>query len=549
MNRRWYRAQLLTVGCVLVTASMAETQPLMSAAPSTRAEEVRIDVLDLGTLVPGGTSAALAINNHGHVVGFADADSPDTLFKRQVPFFWTPQRGLQAIVIDEVPDLFIGLAQDINDRDDVIGYYFPFGGAANGFWWSPHHGIIHLGEEFLPVAINNRRQIVGICPGPDDGEFLLAVACIWEDFFVNSLEVVVGTWGHPPEGDELDINEHGHVVGSTVGAQDISRFGWVWTPLTGVMTLPLRSAYAINNAGQVVGHTSERTVVLANSGAVLRTARGDLLPRAINSRGSVVGTNLLPNDGLSPFLWRPNGDVTSLSSNDAYASDINNNAQIAGAVMVSHDRTRHAVVWTVHSPVHAALRIETPNQPSRWGLNTRHRLAWTYEGDAPQFQIDISRDGGDAWDFLSVVPNRVGGSQNFFWTVTGPTTANARLRVTAIADEEATDVNGADIRIGPAAIDILRPSGGTAVGIGSIQDIFFRHNLGARKPVALDVSDNGGRTWRTIVETGTTGSTTSSFQWGVDLLPTTRARIRVRALDGTGAAAMSGLFIVTSSTP
>jgi hypothetical protein len=213
------------------------------------------------------------------------------------------------------------------------------------------------------------------------------------------------------------------------------------------------------------------------------------------------------------------------------------------------DGVSHAVVWTV-LPRLANLHIETTNDTSWWGIGTRQRLAWTYDGDAPQFQIDISRDGGDTWDFLSVVPNRVGGFQNFFWTVTGRSTPNARLRVTAVGDNESTDVNDADIRIGPAAIDILRPSGRTVVAFGSAQDIFFRHNLGARKPVAIDVSDNGGGTWRTIVKgTPTKGSTTSSYPWVVDVLPTARTRVRVRALDGSGVSAVSNLFTVLVAEP
>jgi hypothetical protein len=193
------------------------------------------------------------------------------------------------------------------------------------------------------------------------------------------------------------------------------------------------------------------------------------------------------------------------------------------------------------------VTIVTPNTPSRWGINTRQRLAWTYEGDAPQFQIDISRDGGDTWDFLSVVPNRVGGSQNFFWTVTGPSTPNAKLRVTAIGDEEATDVNDADVSIAPASIEILRPSGRMSVAFGRPLSIFLRHNLGARTLIAIDVSNDGGATWRRVVSgTRTNGSTTSSYPWVVDILPTTRGRLRIQAQDASGASAVSPLFTVVA---
>ena len=194
------------------------------------------------------------------------------------------------------------------------------------------------------------------------------------------------------------------------------------------------------------------------------------------------------------------------------------------------------------------LHVTTPNRPSSWGRNTRQRLAWTYDGDAPQFQIDISRDFGATWDFLSVVANRAGGSQNFFWTVTGPNTARARLRVTAIADD-AGDVNDADIRIARAAIAFLRPSRETVAELGRRQTISFTHNLGAQKPVGIDVSDDGGGTWRTIADrTLTTGSTSSSFRWVVDIMPTLRARVRIRARDGSGAVATSAAFRVVAES-
>jgi hypothetical protein len=79
---------------------------------------------------------------------------------------------------------------------------------------------------------------------------------------------------------------------------------------------------------------------------------------------------------------------------------------------------------------------------------------------------------------------------------------------------------------------------------GSPQDIFFRAQPRRSETVAIDVSDNAGTTWRTIAETRTTGFPTSSFLWGVDLLPTTRARLRVRALDGTGTSNVSQPFRV-----
>ena len=93
---------------------------------------------------------------------------------------------------------------------------------------------------------------------------------------------------------------------------------------------------------------------------------------------------------------------------------------------------------------------------------------------------------------------------------------------------------------------MLRPTADTSVALGSPLTIFYRHSLGARAPVAIDISANNGSTWRTVAETRTTGSITSSFRWVVDLLPVPRARVRIRALDGSGARDVSRAFSVTA---
>ncbi len=193
------------------------------------------------------------------------------------------------------------------------------------------------------------------------------------------------------------------------------------------------------------------------------------------------------------------------------------------------------------------LRILTPNAPSRWGLNTRQRLAWTYLGDSAQFLIEISRDSGRTWTDLATVANEPGNSQNFDWTVTGPLTSAAKFRVSAIGEPGATDVNDVDVRIAAATIEILFPTRTTSVAVGSSLTLHYRHSLGARAPVVIEVSSDNGNQWRTVAETMTTGSLTSSFRWIVDLLPTSHARVRVRAMDGSGAKATSSAFVITAA--
>ena len=360
------------------------------------------------------------------------------------------------------------------------------------------------------------------------------------------------------------INERGDVVGAANIERDGfdeargfifdagGRLTWLGGDAGGFAT-----STDINDTGMVVGDDTRDAVFWERADRMVRlppVVDNNLrssVALALNNQGLIVGGQT-PR-GTDPFfdrrlgvLWDPprrEGLSLGTLGFASIARDINDRGQIVGTSTVTHGGESHAVMWTLQT----ALHITTPNNSSRWGLGTTQRLAWTYEGDAPQLQIEISRDGGALWDSLAVVPKRSGGSQNFYWTVTGPATTNARLRVTAIGEETATDVNDANIRIAPATIEFVLPYRKSVVRLGTEFRVFWKHNLGARVPVAVDVSADGGTSWRTLAESKTKGSTTSSFRWVVDLLPTNRAQLRVRALDASGATGVSELFAVSGA--
>jgi probable HAF family extracellular repeat protein len=193
-----------------------------------------------------------------------------------------------------------------------------------------------------------------------------------------------------------------------------------------------------------------------------------------------------------------------------------------------------------------SLHVETPNTRTRWGIGTVQRIAWWHEGAEGEFEIEVSR-GDDSWETIAIVPNRAGTSQSFYWTVTGPSTNSANIRVTATAGG-ATDTNDVQISIAEAFISVLRPVQNQEVEVGDILRIFFEHNLGARAPIAIDVTDDEGASWQSITESAsTTGSTTSSFAWKVDLASATPLRLRIRALDGSGPSGVSDAFTVLAS--
>ncbi len=218
----------------------------------------------------------------------------------------------------------------------------------------------------------------------------------------------------------------------------------------------------------------------------------------------------------------------------------------AGGIYIGGDTSGDAagsydgVLMRVHGRLQS-LHVETPNTRTHWGIGTVQRIAWWYDGSAGEFEIEVSR-GDDSWESVAIVANRAGTSQSLYWTVTGPTTTSARIRVTALGSD-ATDTNDVSISIAEPFISILRPVRDADVEAGSDVRIFFEHNLGARAPIAIDVTEDGGTSWQPIVANSrTTGSRTSSFQWRVGTALSGPLQLRIRAVDGSGAIGVSGVF-------
>jgi uncharacterized membrane protein len=529
--------------CALVVASLfgivatASSQPSLAAAETTVLRPGLRVVTEVLGLVNGQPTFAGAINNVGQIAGSTGDKA----------FVWTRQRGYRIIARGDAPERLAG-ATDINDHGIVTGYRSECLPEAEcsvrGFAWSAADGLQDLGS-FLPFAINESGEMAGICADEDR-------ACVMRAGVVLAVPNTANFDGSYASG----INEQGDVIGSAAFEGDgnfprgfvLNRnSGFRWQSPDDDPTL----GNDINDGGIGVGDSAGGGVFWTAGGARRRlrtdSATEGTSPTAINSDGVVIGTGFLVEGGTGPLAyavaWESPQSVglpLPTPGQFAIAEDINDRRQMVGSVFLGAGVV-HPVLWTLRY----TLTVTTANAASRWGVGTRQRIAWTYTGDAPQFEIEISRNSGRTWDYLATVANAPGDSQDFIWTVTAPLTSAAKFRVTAIGDPGASDVNNADIKIVHERIEVLSPAAGAAVVFGSGATIFFKHTLGARAPIAIEVSVNNGATWRTIGETRTTGSRTASFSWLVDVPRSSRARVRIRALDGSRVSGMSGAFSVT----
>jgi Bacterial Ig domain/Divergent InlB B-repeat domain len=95
------------------------------------------------------------------------------------------------------------------------------------------------------------------------------------------------------------------------------------------------------------------------------------------------------------------------------------------------------------------ISVTAPNTNVAWPVGASRSIRWTHNlGQAEQVNIEVSRDGGNTWTTIaSGVTNSADGSGVFSWTVSGPATTTARIRVTWTADGAVQDVSNVNFRI------------------------------------------------------------------------------------------------------
>jgi hypothetical protein len=85
--------------------------------------------------------------------------------------------------------------------------------------------------------------------------------------------------------------------------------------------------------------------------------------------------------------------------------------------------------------------VASPSTRERWFIGTVQTIAWRHNlGTSGSVKLELSRDGGTTWSVIAAsVPNNAASTGTFPWTVTGPPTWRARVRVTWTANPAVND--------------------------------------------------------------------------------------------------------------
>jgi PKD repeat protein len=135
----------------------------------------------------------------------------------------------------------------------------------------------------------------------------------------------------------------------------------------------------------------------------------------VSTDGGATYTGICTNitDGaVRVCTWANPGPV---SANARLRITVRDNAGLAGT---------SEIPIAIAEPV---LQLDVPNTAVTWAPGTPQTVRWTHNlWPDVNFVVELSRDGGGTWSRIANVSN---GGRELTWTVTGPRTAGARMRV------------------------------------------------------------------------------------------------------------------------
>jgi hypothetical protein len=110
----------------------------------------------------------------------------------------------------------------------------------------------------------------------------------------------------------------------------------------------------------------------------------------------------------------------------------------------------------------ATITVVSPNGGEIWPIGGVQTIRWTSSSVTGNVRIDLSRNGGSSWSTIMASTANDGSEP---WTVTGPTTTGARIRIVSLANLAISDMSDRDFIIGTIAFRVQGENGKLLSGI------------------------------------------------------------------------------------
>ncbi len=155
-------------------------------------------------------------------------------------------------------------------------------------------------------------------------------------------------------------------------------------------------------------------------------------------------------------------------------------------------------------PDFGSINVTTPNGGEVVPVGVARTISWTMSEEIDAVDVEVSRDGGSNWETL--VSNTT--ETSFVWSVTGPVSPSARVRVSDYALPNRADASNANFTIATGvAVDGPADDAGAAPSTSAISapypnpsagDVRFALALPHAARATVDVYDASGRLVRRV---------------------------------------------------
>jgi len=183
-----------------------------------------------------------------------------------------------------------------------------------------------------------------------------------------------------------------------------------------------------------------------------------------------------------------------------------------------------------------SLTFSFPTAGTTWVIGSTHSISWGGNvGTVNAYTFSLSEDGGATWHTITGTPhlgNPV--SSTLIWTVQGPVTTHARIRVQWSRAGLTATTESADFTIA-SRITVTAPNTAVSWFVDSVHAITWTHNYGPQQTFEIDFSADGGATWSGVAASVPAATAAKgSFSWTVPNVPTTGGLIRVSPTNAIG---------------
>jgi PKD repeat protein len=245
--------------------------------------------------------------------------------------------------------------------------------------------------------------------------------------------------------------------------------------------------------------------------------------------------------------WRSNGDITRVklefsldngatwqviagnaANTGSYRWTVPDTTSSNGRVRISHRNNANTsdVSDSTFAIMRTRLTVTSPNGGEYWFVGTSQNITWNSTGLIGNVRLELSLDNGANWQTLvESAPN----TGSYTWNIPTINSNTCLIRITDVADSSRFDVSDKLFTIGTPFITVTRPNGGESFFIGSTDTVKWK-SAGPITQVKIEVSRNGGSTWRVLTESAPNDG---AYEWPIGGMTSNNCLVRISdAADG-----------------